>query len=189
MDAGQLFTDRVFHTHAFHFPQRLILPPSHRLGEGCKALDSGWAGFVVYPDGEKGDASSDVLKGQVEAFSGQVFHHSGIGVDAQFIFADLIRGYGGHFLKLPLAKGGAHVGVGLGCEKVEGLFAGQRGTVEKVAVADDKLELDENPRGRRTPLDEGGAQPVVLLTFIDITNRISVELRAIQGFLDNLPLE
>lgn len=189
VDAWQLFTDRVFHAHSIHLPQCLILSSSDGLRERRKALDSGWAGFVVHPHREKSNASSDVLKSQVEAFSGEVFQHSGICVDAQFIFADLIGCYGGNFLKLSLAKGGAHVCVWFRREEVEGFFAGQRGTIKRVAVPHNKPELDKNPWCWRTSLDEGGTQPVVLVAFTNITNRIGVELRAIQGPLDNLPLK
>lgn len=110
VDARQLFADGVIHALPTHFPQRLVLTSGHGLGEQRKALHCGWASFVVDPDGEKSDAGSDVLKSQVEAFSRQVLHHSRLSVEAQIIFAgDLVRRYGGHFLKLALAEGSAHV--------------------------------------------------------------------------------
>ena len=190
VDARQLLADGVLHAHPAHFPQRLVLTSGHGLGERSKTLDCGRASFIVDPDGEKSDAGSDVLKGQVEAFPRQVLHHFRLGVDAQLVFAgDLVRRDGGHFLKLALAEGGAHVRVRLGREEVESFFAGQRGTVERVAVTYDELELHEDPRSRQTALDEGGAKPVVLFTLSDVADREGVELRAIQGSLDDLPLK
>lgn len=190
VDAGQLLADSVIHAHPAHFPQRLVLTSGHSLGERCKAFHCGWASFVVDPGGEKRDAGSDVLKSQIEAFSRQVFHHSCLSVDAQFIFAgDFVRRYGGHFLKLALAEGSAHIGIRLGCEEVEGFLAGQRGGIKRVAIAYDELEFNKNPRSRWTPLDEGGAQPVVLLTFPNIADGVGIELRAVQGPLGDLPLK
>lgn len=190
VDARHLLADGVFRAHPAHFPQCLVLTSGHGLREQYKALHCGWASFIVDPDREKSDAGSDVLKSQVEAFSRQVLHHSCLSVDAQFVFAgDLVRRYGGHFLKLALAEGSAHVCIRLRREEVEGFFAGQRGAIKRVAVTHDKLEVNQNPRSRRAPLDEGGAQPVVLLTFPNIAHGVGIELRAIQGPLDDLPLK
>lgn len=189
VDARELLTHGVIHAHTVDFPQGLVLTAGHGLREQRQALHRGQTGFVVDPDGEKCHARSYVLKGQVEAFSRQVLHHSRLSVDAQLVLAgDLVRSYGGHFLKLALPEGRAHVRVRLRREEVEGLLAGQGGPVEGVAVAHDELDLNEDPGGRGTPLDEGGAQPVVLLAFANVADGVGVELRAVQSPLDDLPL-
>lgn len=190
VDARQLLADGVIHAHPAHFTQRLVRTSGHGLRERRKALHRGCARFVVDPGGEESDAGSDVLKSQVEAFPRQVLHHFRLGVDAQFVHAgDLVRCYGGHLPKLALAEGSAHICVRLGCEEVEGFLAGQRGGIERVAIANDELEFDENPRSRWTSLDEGGAQPVVLISFPNIADGVGVELRAVQGPLGDFPLK
>lgn len=190
VDARQVLANGVIHTLPAHFPQRLVLTSSYGLREGRKALHRGWAGFVVDSDREESDAGTDVLKSQVETFSRQVLHHSCLSVDTQLTFAgDLIRRYGGHFLKLALAEGSANICIRLRREEVEGFLAGQRGTIERVAVTYDELEFNKNPRSWWTPLDEGGAQPVVLLPFPNITDGVGIKLRAVKGPLDNLPLK
>lgn len=148
VDAGHVFADGVVHAHAADLPQPLALTSSHRLREGGKALHCSWAGFVVDPDRQKGDAGADVLESQVEAFPRQVLHHLGLRVDAQVIFTrDLVGCYGGHLFELALAESGAHVCIRLGCEEVEGFLAGQRRAIEGVAVAHNKLDFHKNPRG------------------------------------------
>lgn len=110
VDSRRLLTDGVVHALPAHLLERLVLTSGYSLWEGCEALHRLGAGLVVHSDGQKGDAGSDVLEGQVEAFSRQVLHNPRLRVDAHSAFAgDLIRSDGGHLPKLALAEGHAHV--------------------------------------------------------------------------------
>lgn len=124
VDARWLLTGCVIHAYPAHFRKWLVLTSGHRLRERGEILYGARAGFVEDPDGEKSDAGSDVLKGQVETFSRQPVHHSRLCVDVHFIFAgDLIRSYGGHLLKLALAEGSAHICIRFRRIEVEGFLA------------------------------------------------------------------
>lgn len=86
-------------------------------------------------------------------------------------------------------EAGAHVGIGLEHVQVEGLFAGERGAVKGVAVPHNEVQLHRDAGGPWVPLDEGGSEPVVLLTRVDVTHTVSVEKGAIHHCLDYLPLK
>lgn len=171
VDAWGGLTDGVLHTNAFHFPQRV----RHRLREDRQALHGGRAGLVVDADRQQRHAGTHVLKGQVEAFLGQRAHVLCLGVDLQDVpLGDLIRRDGGHFPELALAEVGADVGVSFGEEEVEGFLAGDRAAAKGVAVPHHKLQLHRDAAGPGAPLDEGGAQPVILVTRVYVTDAVGV---------------
>lgn len=154
VDAWRCWTDGILHADSFHLFESIC----YCLWERRQALHRRRTGFVVHSGGEQRNARAHVLEGQVEAPPGQRPHGPRLCVDLQnTAVCDLIGGDGGHFTELAFTEVGAHVGVCFGDVKVEGFFAGDRGTIESVAVPHDKAELHRHTRNPRAPLDERGA--------------------------------
>lgn len=126
VDEGRVGAHSIVHTLTCHLAKVLFVPASHRLREGCQALDGGWADLVVNPDREEGHTGPVVLEGQVEALATKILHHPGLCVHLQMThLGDLVRCDGGHLTEIALAEARADVRVGIGGIEVEGLLAGQ----------------------------------------------------------------
>lgn len=185
VDAWGGMTDGVLHAGSLD----LLEAVRHCLWEGRQALHCGRACLVVNSDREQRHTSAHVLKSQVEALPGQRPHDLRFGVDLQHTTpGDLIRSDGSHFAELPFAEVGSHISIGFWDEKVEGFFAGDGGSVKRVAVSDDKAELHGDTRCPWAPLDECCTEPVILFSRVYTTNTVGIEKWAIHHSLDYLPL-
>lgn len=192
VNAWLALTLSIFHTSPSHLPQCLVLAPClcHCLRECCQTLHCGGACFVVNPYRVESYTSPDVLESQIKALVGEILHHLCLCVDPHISDArDFIRCNGCHFAELALTEAGADVSIGFGSVQVESFFAGKRLCVERIAVTHKKANLHKHPCGSGVALDEGGTQPVVLLSFFHIANKVVIEQGAINSLLAYLPLQ